>query len=362
MKQPYLLLIPLFFSCFQLGATPSFHVYSPSSKENTLWIVKATPRGDLLDLRIAKKVDLGFSGRVITAHPSKPLLYVTATGGDPGKVPGAAVYLGENGSYQRHQSINFNDGACYLSLDNENRHLLGVSYGNGRLNVYPLDDQGIPGKAITTVDEGKREAHCVLLPPDGKNIYIPYVKGNLALLQYSYDGKTGKVTPLEPKDAKPPLGSGPRHMAYHPTLPMVYFSNEQGIGLSSYRREDNGQLKVEQDISILPPGMSKIGLSASDLLITPDGKYLFAGLRGHRQEFDHISRYRVLEDGKAEFLGLTEADKIPWGLTLSPDGKFLLVSATVGASLSAYRISPDGGLKKVASLAWDPRMSDLIAR
>ncbi|RCL34574.1 MAG: hypothetical protein DBX00_09585 [Verrucomicrobia bacterium] len=362
MTPRYLLLIPLFFSCFQLEASQPFHIYSPSSKENTLWIVKATPRGERLDLQLATKVNLEFSGRVITAHPGKPLLYVTATGGDPGKVPGAVVYLTEDGSYQKHQNINFNDGACYLSLDNENRHLLGVSYGNGRLNVYPLDDQGIPGKAITTVDEGKREAHCVLLPPDGKNIYIPYVKGNIALLQYAYDGKTGKVTPLEPKDAKPPLGSGPRHMAYHPTLPMVYFSNEQGIGLSSYRREANGQLKVEQDISILPPGMSKIGLSASDLLITPDGKFLFAGLRGHRQEFDRISRYRVLEDGKAEFLGLTEADKIPWGLTLSPDGKFLLVSATAGASLTAYRVSPDGNLKKVASMAWDSRMSDLIAR
>ena len=55
--------------------------------------------------------------------------------------------------------------------------------------------------------------------------------------------------------------------------------------------------------------------------------------------FSRISRYRVLEDGKAEFLGLTEADQVPWGLTLSPDGKFLLVSATTGASLAAYRIS-----------------------
>jgi 6-phosphogluconolactonase (cycloisomerase 2 family) len=151
-------------------------------------------------------------------------------------------------------------------------------------------------------------------------------------------------------------------MAYHPTLPMVYFSNEQVIGLSSYRRETNGQLKVEQDISILPLGMSKIGLSASDLIITPDGKFLFAGLRGHSQDFDRISRYRVLEDGKAQFLGLTEADKIPWGLTLSPDGKFLLVSATIGASLTAYRISPDGNLKKVATLAWDPGMSDLVTQ
>tara|TARA_B100002019_G_scaffold37730_1_gene31539 strand:+ start:7244 stop:8386 length:1143 start_codon:yes stop_codon:yes gene_type:complete len=340
----------------------AFHVYSPSSKEKTLWIVKATPQGESLKLELAEKVELGFPGRVITAHPGKPILYITATYGESGKVPGAVIFLNQNGSYKRHKKINFSDGACFLSLDKENRHLLGVSYGNGRLNVYPLDDEGVPGKAVTTIDENKRESHCVLLPPDGKNIYIPYVKSNLAILQYSYDDKTGKIYPLEPKDAKPPLGSGPRHMAYHPTLPMVYFSNEQGVGLSSYRRETNGQLRLMQDISILPPGMSKIGLSASDLLITPDGEFLFAGLRGHSQDFDRISRYRVLENGTAEFLGLTKADKTPWGLTLSPDGKFLLVSATTGASLSAYRILKDGDLITVASFSWDEKMSDLVTR
>ena len=123
-----------------------FHVYSPSSKENTLWIVKATPKGESLKLEVAEKVKFDFSGRVITAHPRKPLLYVTATGGDPGKVPGAVVFLNKDGSYQKHQNINFNDGACYLSLDKENRHILGVSYGNGRLNVYPSTIRAFPGK------------------------------------------------------------------------------------------------------------------------------------------------------------------------------------------------------------------------
>lgn len=355
-------LSPLLLLCLPLEAAEPFYIYSPSSKEKTLWFVRATPQAERLDLEVTGKVKLGFPGRVVTAHPTRPLLYITATAGEPGRVPGAVVRLNEEGSYLDHQEVSFNDGACYLSIDRAHKHLLGISYGNGRLNVYPLGPNGIPGKAVTTVDEGKREAHCVLLPPDGKNIYIPYVKGNLALLQYAYDAGTGKVTPLEPRDAKPPLGSGPRHMAYHPTLPMVYFSNEQGVGLSSYRREANGQLKVEQDLNILPPGMSKIGLSASDLIITPDGRFLFAGLRGHRQDFDRISRYHVLEDGKVEFLGLTPADEVPWGFSLSPDAKFLLVSATVGASLTAYRISPEGGLEKAGRLAWDARMSDLVTR
>ena len=81
-------LVPLFISCFLLEVSQPFHIYSPSSKENTLWIVKATPNGESLSLKVAQRVNFDFPGRVITAHPSKPLLYVTATGGDPGKVPG----------------------------------------------------------------------------------------------------------------------------------------------------------------------------------------------------------------------------------------------------------------------------------
>ena len=360
MKYKYALLLLL---STALNCTANvFRVYSPCNKSNTLWIVRATPKGSSLTLDVEKKVDLGIAGRIIAAHPNKPLLYITATSGEPGKVPGAVVTLSNNGTYQKHEPVKFNDGACYLSLDGDNKHLLGVSYGNGRLNVYPLDERGRPGKAITTVDEGKSEAHCVLVSPDNQNLYVPYVKGNLALLQYKYDGNTGKVTALEPKDAKPRHGTGPRHMAYHPKLPMVYFSNEQGIGLSTYRRDKDGQLKVEQDIAILPPGMSKIGLSASDLHITPDGKFLFAGLRGHKQDFDRIARYKVLENGHAKLLGLTKADKVPWGLALSPDGKYLLVSATTGATLSAYHITQDGDLNRVATLDWEPRMSDLVSR
>jgi hypothetical protein len=90
-------------------------------------------------------------------------------------------------------------------------------------------------------------------------------------------------------------------MTYHPTLPMVYFSNEQGIWLSTYRREVNGQLKIEQDINVLPPGMSKIGLSSPDLVVTPDRNHLFGGFRGHKQDFDRSQATKSLITGKPSF-------------------------------------------------------------
>ncbi|MBJ7391877.1 MAG: beta-propeller fold lactonase family protein, partial [Chthoniobacterales bacterium] len=118
--------------------------------------------------------------------------------------------------------------------------------------VYRLGENGLPGNAVATVDEGKKEAHCVLISPDNQFLYIPYVKGNLALLQYRFDATAGTVTPLTPANANPPAGTGPRHLVYHPTLPVVYFTNEQGIGLSSYDRRPDGQLVLKQDIPILP--------------------------------------------------------------------------------------------------------------
>jgi len=342
-------------------AAETFRIYAPSSKTQTLWIVDAIAKQDGgLELKMAENRDLGFPGGVIAAHPEKPLLYVAGGGGERGKVPGAVVTLARNGSYASHHRIDLSDDAAYLSLDRSGAFLLGVSYGNGRLNVYRLGADGVPGKAVATVDEGKKEAHCVLVSPDNQYIYVPYVKGNLALLQYRFDASSGTVTPLDPLNANPPPGTGPRHLVYHPTLPMVYFTNEQGIGLSTYERLSGGQLALRQDISILPEGMSKEGLSASDLEITPDGQFIFAGLRGHSHDFDRIARYRVREDGQAELLGLTPTDKIPWGLALSPDGAYLLVSAYTGATLTAYRITTEGGLEKAASLSWDAEISDLL--
>jgi 6-phosphogluconolactonase (cycloisomerase 2 family) len=342
-------------------AAEPFRVYAPSSKTHSLWIVDAVPKADGgLELKVAERPDLGVGGWVIAAHPKKPLLYVAGGGGERGKVPGAVVTLNRDGGYASHQRVDFNDDAAYLSVDRSGLFLFGVSYGNGRLNVYRLSEDGLPGKAVATVDEGKKEAHCVLISPDNQFLYIPYVKSNLALFQYRFDASSGAVTPLAPANANPPKGTGPRHLVYHPTLPMVYFTNEQGLGLSSYERRPDGQLVLKQDISILPEGMSKEGLSASDLEITPDGKLIFAGLRGHSQDFDRIARYRVREDGRAELIGLTKADKIPWGLALSPDAKYLLVSAYNGATLTAYRITTENDLELAASLSWDAQISDLI--
>ncbi len=341
-----------------------FLIYAPSRSTNSLIIVEAQPNDSGLSLKQSQNVDLKFPAGTIVAHPEKPLLYVAAARPDleSDKASGAVITLDGDGGYLKHDPVTFEHGYSYLSLDRSNRFLLGAYYFDGQVDVYSLDADGRPGKRVAALDEGRKNAHCVLPSPDNRFVYIPYVKETNGLFQYRFDAQSGSLTALKPKNSQPPDGTGPRHMAYHPALPIAYFSNEQHLGVSVYERQDSGQLKLRQGCNAVPDNEPKDGVSSSDILVTPDGRFVFAGIRGHQRDFDWISRYRVKENGELELLGLTPADKIPWGLTLSPDSRYLLATAFQGATLTAFNIQQNGDLAKAANLEWDEQITDLVAR
>lgn len=341
-------------------ADEPFRVFAPSRNTGTLLVVDASPSENGLTLKISQELELGFPAGTIAAHPDKPILYVVSTSGEEGKTRGAVVYLDSAGVYQRHAPALFAHGYAYLSLDRAGRFLLGANYGDGFVDVYALGETGLPGKRTAALNEGRRNAHCVFPSPDNRFVYIPYVKETNGIFQYQFNPNSGALAPLEPKAANPPERTGPRHMAYHPSRPIVYFSNEQHLGVSAYDMAASGQLKLRQVCDAVDQDESKEGVSSSDIVITPNGRFLFAGIRGHKRPFDWISRYRINDEGHLEFLGLTPADKIPWGLALSPDGRFLLATAFEGASLTAYRIGEAGGLTQVGQLKWEKGISDLV--
>ncbi len=343
-------------------ADESFRVYAPSRTANALLVVDATPTDDGLSLKLAQQVKLGFPAATITSHPERGVLYVAALNSEESDTPGAIVMLDEDGGYVKHTPVKLHHGYAYLSLDRANRFLLGVDYFGGYVDVYAVDESGIPGKRVTALNEGRRNAHCVLPSPDNRFVYIPYVKETNAIFQYRFDAESGALTALDSKNADPPADTGPRHMAYHPTKPIVYFSNEQHLGVSVYDSEASGALKIRQVCDAVDKDVPKQGVSSSDIVITSDGRFIFAGIRGHQRNFDWISRYRVGPDGEVELLGLTPADKIPWGLALSPCGKYLLATAYEGATLMAFGIGEDGDLGRLTSLAWDKNISDLVTR
>ena len=247
-------------SCF-VSAQESFHIYAPSRSAEVLRVLEAKVDGDALKLTRVVDYPLGFSGTTITAHPKKNLLYVTTNNGPEGECPAATIVLDESGKPTKHHSHLLKNGYAGLGVNLDAGWIAGASYRTGWLDVYELNKEGTIGKMLVSRFEEKKNAHFVLVSPDGKNLYVPYVKDFNALMQYGIDGKT--LTPLDPINASPPEGTGPRHLANHPGGKFVYSSNEQRPGASVYQRLPNGQLKHLQTCDAFEKKPRESGLSWS---------------------------------------------------------------------------------------------------
>lgn len=350
----------LFFGSLVLSAQESFLIYAPSRSAKSLRVLEAKVEEG--DLKLKKVVDypLEFSATTIAEHPKKNLLYVTTNGGPEGECPAATVVLDEKGIPLKHHSHLLKNGYAGLAVNAEAGWIVGASYRTGWLDLFQLNEDGRIGKSLVSRHEKRKNAHFVLISPDRKNLYVPYVKDFNALMQYGIDGQI--LTCLEPINANPPEGTGPRHLANHPGGKFVYASNEQRPGASVYQRLPNGQLKHLQFCDAFEKLPRESGLSSSDIQCTPDGRFVFVGIRDREKEHNAIARYKVNDDKTLTFLGRTPADAVPWGLALSPDGHHLLATGTLTGTLKVLRISKEGRLTLAAKHEWGDKVTDLVTR
>ncbi len=167
-------------------------------------------------------------------HPSRPFLFAvnelnhgqaSAFSVDPAS--GALTYLNSQPT----------DGSapCYVSFDPEGNWLLVSNYGNGTLAVFPILPNGELGPHTDYVvhkgtgsDKGRQEnahAHSLRFDPSGRFVLAADL-GIDQVLVYKLDRERGKLTPHQPAYLELPVGSGPRHLAFHPNGQVVYVANE----------------------------------------------------------------------------------------------------------------------------------------
>ena len=84
---------------------------------------------------------------------------------------------------------------------------------------------------------------------------------------------------------------------------------------------------------------------ASDLHLTPDGKFLYAAERTSSS----IGGFKVdAASGKLSFIGSTPTEKQPRGFRIDPSGKFMVVSGEKSETLTSYSIDgASGALKEI---------------
>jgi len=361
-----LLSIAIFLTCMflvtALQADEMFTVYAPDQTNQQVQILNIHAQGDRVSTNIGTPLELTFEPKSMALHPNGKNLVISGNG--ESDVPVAGVESMDGGKLHLIHSSTLKHPSGYTSIDRRGRYFLTANYHHGTVAVYRLNDDGTLGDETCVVNTQTTEAHCILTTRDNRFAYVPCVKNNNALYQYSFNDKTGVLTPLKPNNASPPAMFGPRHVAYHPQLPIAYFSNEQQLGVSVYQIGADGQLTDKQHAITMPRRspfeQGKRDLHASDLAVNSDGKMLFVAVRDFNGEEDSIFTFRIDEDGKLSQIARTLVGDIPWKINLSPGGKYLLVSETGDNQLSVFKVMANGSLSLAVQTDMPANVRDMI--
>ena len=230
----------------------------------------------------------------------------------------------------------------HLAMDAQARHAWIAHYGDGTLRRAPIGAEGAlqATDRILTPRAGAEpaaatHAHMVRRHPRWP-LLMSSDLGRDLLRVWRLDGPLADPTELDGLTL--PAGSGPRHFVFHPRDDaQVYLLNEQANALDWLGLDEAGRLTHRLRLSSLPPGFE--GLSyASDLLIAPDGRRLFALNRLH----DAITVFDLDEEGRPSWRGETWAQgSYPRSATFSPDGRALWVCLQRSHQICVFHLDGD---------------------
>lgn len=146
-------------------------------------------------------------------------------------------------------------------------------------------------------------------------------------------------------------GSGPRHAAYHPTLPLVYVANELDSTMTVWDFDvESGKLTPRDTVSLLPREFGGDS-SAAGIVISQDARQLFVSNRGSNT----IATITLDDTGRPETLAWTAClGDFPRFIGLEPESQRLFVAnertdTIVEFDLTANGLEPTGQIIETGS-------------
>ena len=166
----------------------------------------------------------------------------------------------------------------YVSTDRTGRFVLSAYYYQSTAAVHAVNDDGVAAFPPVEWRHTAHGAHAILTDRSNRFAYVPHIanRGPNRIFQFGFDERTGRLTPNDPPFHEPEEYLGPRALAFHPSLDVVYFSDEQGSSVTAYAIDpEKGTLSPLQTISTLPAGYTGAN-TCSQIRVSASGEFLFA--------------------------------------------------------------------------------------
>ncbi len=235
-------------------------------------------------------------------------------------------------------------GACHVSVAPDAKTVFAANYGGGNVIAYSVAADGSLGSVVgTSQHEGsgpnpkrqqKAYAHCFVAAPDAP-FALSADLGCDRVFVYRSGDKLERVS-----EVQAPAGSGPRHMAFHPSKPFLYAVTELTNTVLTFAWDtQSGTLKQMQEVSTLPEGFEGQTTSA-EIAVHPSGKFVYSSNRGH----DSIAVFRVNDDATLTPVGHTPTGgQQPRHFAIDPTGAYLLAANQKTDNVLSFKINPGTG-------------------
>jgi len=318
-------------------------------------------------------------------HPKYRVLYVATSSGGPGVPSGrnhvTALAISPSGSLRPHgEPRTLPRRAVHLCVDPSGDYVFSAhNFEGGGMTIHRIAPDGSLGSLVAQggdLDYGNYP-HQVMVFPAGDKILIVDRGINAKLDALEMPGalrtfglENGKLSAdqvIAPGDG---FGFGPRHIAFHPTRPFLYVSDERRNKLRVFVCT-GGQVKAEPIFvceTLAEPDDIRPRQLAGPIHIHPSGKFVYVANRSDHGAAEG-NLFRGGENNIAVF-AINEATGEPSLLqhapthsihvrtfSLDPGGQLLVAASIMGldiavsgqtlpvpAGLSIFKVSADGKL------------------
>lgn len=331
--------------------------YAPTSGKG-IYGLTLTKDGKLLEREITDALNPA----VLIPHSNGSMMYaIVETIQNNGEV--LQYSIGDNADLSLLGSFTASGkSTCYLALSPQKDVAIIINYWDAIIDVVDVDSAGKLGDVKQSFKQYYRpegewrqvthredhwtnrqvgpHAHCahfwhgwVFIPDLGEN----------AIFQYRYNPADKKLVP--DTHIKFEAGSGPRHMAMHPTLDICYISNElfNTVCVAELDGSDPDKKKerlvpIQYESTLENRDQTSY---VSEIKLSPDARFLYVSNRGDNS----LAIFKVLDSGKLERIGLiSTGGKFPRHFAITPCGKAIIVANQDSSKLTLFHRDVESGL------------------